>query len=143
MLNSPRSSDATIHPTPTPVKMLDEEIGFVDTFSLQSFVVRGSEVKYYKTYPFDWRIFVVGDEGEDIYLGESKARPDYNKIDALLEVGTRGQGRGATCAGVTSIPTARRFNPSFARPAPDVPLTCNPPRAGERSCAKIRAGPGV
>jgi len=66
--------------------MLDEEIGFVDTFSLQSFVVRGSEVKYYKTYPFDWRIFVVGDEGEDIYLGESKARPDYNKIDALLEV---------------------------------------------------------
>lgn len=67
------------------VKMLDEEIGFVDTFSLQSFVVRGSEVKYYKTYPFDWRIFVVGDEGEDIYLGESKSRPDYNKIDALLE----------------------------------------------------------
>lgn len=66
--------------------MLDEEIGFVDTFSLQSFVVRGSEVKYYKTYPFDWRIFVVGDEGEDIYLGESKSRPDYNKIDALLEV---------------------------------------------------------
>ena len=26
------------------VKMLDEELGFVDTFSLQSFVVRGSEV---------------------------------------------------------------------------------------------------
>lgn len=66
------------------VERLDE-LGFVDTFNLQSNVIRGSEMFYYKTYPGDWRIYILGDDDEPIYLGESKDRPDYNKIDDLLE----------------------------------------------------------
>lgn len=61
------------------------ELGFQDTFSLQQYVIRGTEVKYYKSYPSDWQIFVTGDDDEPIFLGSSPERPDYNRIDEVLE----------------------------------------------------------
>merc|ERR1719453_1099879 len=66
------------------VERLDE-LGFQDTFSLQSLVIRGSEMFYFKSYPNDWRVFIVGDDDAAVYIGETKERPDYNKIDDVLE----------------------------------------------------------
>jgi hypothetical protein len=44
------------------------------------FVVRGSELKYLYAYPGKWAIYLTGDDGEAFCVGESAARPDYNKV---------------------------------------------------------------
>jgi len=41
-------------------------------------------VIYYKNYPSDWQIFLIGDEDESIYVGSSSQRPDYNRLDSVL-----------------------------------------------------------
>uniref|UniRef100_A0A7S2HIP4 DUF1995 domain-containing protein n=1 Tax=Octactis speculum TaxID=3111310 RepID=A0A7S2HIP4_9STRA len=62
-----------------------DDLGFVSTFILEQYVIRGSELKYFLAYPSKWQIYITGDEGEPIFLGESTTRPDYNKIDDLLQ----------------------------------------------------------
>ena len=72
------------------VQSLDK-LGFQTTFALESYVIRGSELRYLLTYGNDWRIYITDDDGEPLFLGESASRPDYNRIDALLEKNLVGQ----------------------------------------------------
>lgn len=62
-----------------------DDLGFTSTFILEQYVIRGSELKYFLAYPYDWKIYITGDQGESIFLGESKTRPNYNKVDDLLQ----------------------------------------------------------
>jgi hypothetical protein len=62
-----------------------DELGFQTTFALEAYVIRGSELKYLKTWGSDWKIYITDDEGQPLFLGESTTRPDYNRIDDLLE----------------------------------------------------------
>mmetsp|Transcript_57742 Transcript_57742/g.130838 ORF Transcript_57742/g.130838 Transcript_57742/m.130838 type:complete len:113 (+) Transcript_57742:61-399(+) len=67
------------------VQALDVELGFETTFCLEQFVIRGTELKYYRSFPSAWHVFLTGDAGESIYLGCSgDKRPDYNKVENLL-----------------------------------------------------------
>ena len=65
-----------------------DSLGFEETFSLQEFVVTGTQVRIFKAYPFGWRIFALSDRDDEpaISLGSSGAdRPDYNVIAEVLE----------------------------------------------------------
>ena len=65
-----------------------DSLGFQETFSLQEFVVTGTQVRIFKAYPFGWRIFALSDRDDEpaISLGSSGAdRPDYNVIAEVLE----------------------------------------------------------
>mmetsp|Transcript_23122 Transcript_23122/g.71479 ORF Transcript_23122/g.71479 Transcript_23122/m.71479 type:complete len:179 (+) Transcript_23122:150-686(+) len=63
-----------------------DELGFEDTFSLQEFVVTGTQVRIFKAYPFGWRVFAISDADEPaVLLGDAGAtRPDYNVIAEVL-----------------------------------------------------------
>ena len=64
-----------------------DALGFVDTFSLQEYVVTGTIVRYFLSYPHKWQIFALSDRDDEaaIRIGESTSRPDYNKIAEVLE----------------------------------------------------------
>jgi len=65
-----------------------DSLGFQETFSLQEFVVTGTQVRIFKAYPFGWRIFALSDRDDEpaISLGSSgETRPDYNVIAEVLE----------------------------------------------------------
>ena len=64
-----------------------DALGFRDTFSLQEFVVTGSQVRIFRAYPYDWQIFALSDRDDEpaVKLGECPERPDYNVIAKVLE----------------------------------------------------------
>mmetsp|Transcript_8006 Transcript_8006/g.23889 ORF Transcript_8006/g.23889 Transcript_8006/m.23889 type:complete len:318 (-) Transcript_8006:20-973(-) len=64
-----------------------DSLGFQDTFSLQEFVVTGTQVRIFRAYPFDWQIFALSDRDDEpaVKLGECPERPDYNVIAEVLE----------------------------------------------------------
>jgi hypothetical protein len=61
------------------------ELGFVDAFIHEEYIVKGNAVQYVMAYPNKWSIWADGDDGASVFLGESAARPDYNKISDVIE----------------------------------------------------------
>lgn len=60
-------------------------LGFADVFAYEQYVVKGNNCQYFLSYPYAWQIYVDGDDGTSVRLGESVERPDYNKIAELLD----------------------------------------------------------
>ena len=63
-----------------------KDLGFRETFSLQEFVVKGTQVRIYLAYPYRWQIYAPSDANDEpaVKLGECDARPDYNVIAKVL-----------------------------------------------------------
>jgi hypothetical protein len=63
-----------------------KDLGFRETFSLQEFVVSGTQVRIYLAYPYRWQIYAPSDANDEpaVKLGECDARPDYNVIAKVL-----------------------------------------------------------
>ena len=63
-----------------------DELGFQSTYILEGYVCRGGNIRMIKRFDSDWSVFAENDAATNyVKVGESKTRPTYQEIDAMLE----------------------------------------------------------
>ena len=63
-----------------------DDLGFQSTYILEGYVCRGGNIRMVKRFDSDWAVFAENDAATDfVKVGESKTRPTYQEIDAMLE----------------------------------------------------------